>query len=123
MPRVLLVEDNLPYAEDLAEYLSEVGHIVWAAQTARAMWVILSTATPDVVLLDLGLPDADGLELIPLLRERFPLLAILVLSAQTNANVQAQALALGADGYLTKPAKFVSLALHLDRVAAADAVD
>lgn len=118
MPSVLLVEDNQQYAEDLAEYLVEVGHAVRTAATARAMWESLSSGVPDVILLDLGLPDADGIELIPRLRAQFPSVVILVLSAQTSANVRAQALGLGAAGYLTKPAKFVTLALHLNQVAA-----
>lgn len=96
----------------------EVGHSARTALTAHAMWVALSTAVPDVVVLDLELPDSNGLDLTPPIREKFPGIVIIALTMQTCMDLQAQVLHLDADAYLTKPVKFVTLTLHLGREVA-----
>lgn len=113
MARVIIVEDNQLYAEDLGDYLQEVGHAVRLSSTANEMWAEIADAVPDVILLDLGLPDACGLALIPQLLEQHPAIRILVLTARTSADTRDEALRLGAHGYLVKPVKFMTLATHL----------
>jgi DNA-binding response OmpR family regulator len=116
MANVILVEDNHLYAEDLADYLQEVGHTVRVAGTATDMWIAVAEAAPEVILLDLGLPDACGLTLIPRLLEQYPSVRILVLTARSADEARDDALRLGAHGFLTKPVKFMSLAAHLHHI-------
>lgn len=117
MARLLIVEDNLSYAEDVADYLIEIGHQVAVAASAGAMWTHLSGQRADIVLLDLGLPDDCGFSIIPRLRELHPDTGILVLTARVMFDSRVQGLQLGADNYLTKPIKFPELAAHIEALA------
>jgi DNA-binding response OmpR family regulator len=114
MPHLVLVEDNLSYAEDVADYLIEAGHEVTVAASAAEMWSTLGERRADVVLLDLGLPDECGFNIIPRLRELYPDTGVLVLTARVMLDSRIMGLQLGADNYLTKPIKFPELAAHIE---------
>lgn len=114
MANIIIVEDNLSYAEDVADYLSEIGHEVTTSGNAEAMWAALSQQPADVILLDLGLPDDSGFNIIPRLRELYPDTGILVLTARVMLDSRILGLHLGADNYLTKPIKFPELAAHIE---------
>lgn len=114
MTQILIVEDNRDYAEDMAEFLTELGHEVSAVATAAKMWDALSHRTAAVVVLDLGLPDDDGFKIIPRMRQLYPQIGILVLTARVAFNNRILGLRLGADHYLTKPIKFPELAAHIE---------
>jgi DNA-binding response OmpR family regulator len=117
MARLLIVEDNLSYAEDVADYLVEIGHDVEVAGSAEAMWSLLNQQRADIVLLDLGLPDDCGFNIIPRLRELYPDTGVLVLTARVMFDSRIQGLQLGADNYLTKPIKFPELAAHIEALS------
>jgi DNA-binding response OmpR family regulator len=114
MAQLILVEDNLPYAEDVADYLIEIGHSVKIAGTASAMWSTLAQGHADVIILDLGLPDDCGFNIIPRMRQLYPDIGLLVLTARVMLESRIQGLQLGADNYLTKPIKFPELAAHIE---------
>lgn len=114
MANIIIVEDNLSYAEDVADYLSEIGHEVTTSGNAEAMWAALTQQHADVILLDLGLPDDSGFNIIPRLRELYPDTGILVLTARVMLDSRILGLHLGADNYLTKPIKFPELAAHIE---------
>jgi DNA-binding response OmpR family regulator len=114
MANIIIVEDNLSYAEDIADYLGEVGHDVRISGNAESMWAALSQQCADVILLDLGLPDDSGFNIIPRLRELYPDTGILVLTARVMLDSRILGLQLGADNYLTKPIKFPELAAHIE---------
>jgi DNA-binding response OmpR family regulator len=107
--RILVVEDNEAYAEEVIAYLKERGHDVCGASTGATMWKLLGNAGFDIVLLDLGLPDQDGSELIHQLRLRHLDIGIIVVTARVRHNSRVEALMLGADHYLTKPLKLSEL--------------
>lgn len=115
---ILIVEDNVPYAEEVADYLAECGHQVAICATAQAMWAALQVTSAEIVLLDLKLPDTCGLPLIPQLRARFPATSILVLTALGMPDYRMQALGAGAHDYLIKPIKFPVLAQHIEALCA-----
>ncbi|MFC8430725.1 response regulator transcription factor [Streptomyces sp. NPDC057253] len=98
--RVLLVEDDEPVAESLRRGLIRYGfEVEWVSTGAAA----LSHAGPyDVVLLDLGLPDTDGLDVCKALRERGDV-PIIVISARSDETDRVVGLELGADDYVSKP--------------------
>jgi two-component system KDP operon response regulator KdpE len=101
-PRVLIIEDEKPIRTFLRASLDGEGHDIVEAETGReglaqaAMWV------PELVILDLGLPDMDGLQVIRELRE-WSQVPILILSAREQERDKVSALDAGADDYLTKP--------------------
>ena len=101
-PRVLVVEDDTAIRRLLRAALDRAGYDVIEAKTAREALAAVDIDKPDAVLLDLGLPDRDGLELIQLVKARGNAV-LLVVSARTDTSEKVAALDLGADDYLTKP--------------------
>ena len=99
---VLLVEDDDATRGSVAANLAAHGYQVAQAADVRSALVSFETGRPDVILLDLGLPDADGLVLIQRVR-RDTTTPILVLSARDAEGDKVAALEAGADDYVTKP--------------------
>ena len=114
MTKILIVEDNLDYAEDMAEFLVELEHEVHITSSAGGMWTALSHGNVGVVVLDLGLPDEDGFNVIPRMRQLYPQIGVLVLTGRVAFDSRILGLRLGADHYLTKPIKFPELAAHIE---------
>ncbi len=102
LPHVLIVEDEGDIRKYLRATLSAHDFIPLEAATVREALQIITTQRPDVILLDLGLPDRDGTELIAEVRG-WSLAPIIVLSARGQEQDKIAALELGADDYLTKP--------------------
>ncbi len=100
--RVLVVDDEAPILRLLRRTLEAQGYAVEAVETGQAALDAVERHRPDAVLLDLMLPDADGLEVCRRLRERLEA-PIIVLSARGEERTKVDALDLGADDYLTKP--------------------
>jgi two-component system, OmpR family, KDP operon response regulator KdpE len=102
LPKVLVIEDEAPLRKLLRTGLSRQGfEILEASDGQRALAQLFNN--PDVIALDLGLPDIDGLELLRRIRERCDALPIVVLSSHSDEAIKVQALDLGADDYITKP--------------------
>lgn len=102
MARVLVVDDEPAIRRLLRQTLERAGHDVIDAADARAALAAVAQDAPDAVLLDLGLPGRDGLELVPVIA-RTPGIALLVVSARDATEDKVAALDLGADDYVTKP--------------------
>jgi two-component system KDP operon response regulator KdpE len=100
--KVLVVDDEPALARALAINLRANGWEVVTAADGRSALEAAATAHPDVVLLDLGLPDIDGMEVLAGLRG-WSSVPIVVLSARQHGEDKVEALDLGADDYVTKP--------------------
>jgi two-component system KDP operon response regulator KdpE len=101
-PVVLLVEDEPQIRRFVRNALEEEGWQVFEAETMRRGLVDAGTRKPDLIILDLGLPDGDGVDFILDVRA-WSSVPIIVLSARTNETDKIRALDAGADDYLTKP--------------------
>lgn len=101
--RVLVVDDEPPIRRFLRTSLSAQGYHVLEAEDGESARNILQRNSVDVIVLDLGLPGADGFEIIKQLREAGSALPIVVLSSRTDEVGKVRALDLGADDYVTKP--------------------
>jgi two-component system KDP operon response regulator KdpE len=101
-PVILAVEDELAIRRFLRSALASHGYRFVEATTAREALEETASRLPDLIILDLGLPDLDGLEVIRQLRE-WTMLPIIVLSARGQESDKVAALDAGADDYLTKP--------------------
>ncbi len=99
----LVVEDDANQRMMLAATLKTVGHTTTEAATGFEAVRAAHENPPDVILLDLGLPDTDGLELIPSLLEAAPLSRIVVITGENNVATAVGALRSGARHYLVKP--------------------
>ena len=100
--RVLVVEDNALLRHHLKVQLQELGHQVDAAEDAREADYYLGEHLPDIAIVDLGLPDGDGIDFIRDLRQ-WSQMPIIVLSARSEEHDKIAALDAGADDYLSKP--------------------
>ncbi len=101
-PTVLVVEDERQMRRFVSITLAANDYVVVEAETAAEGIRQASAYTPDVVLLDLGLPDTDGLELVGRIRE-WSTMPIIVISARGKEDDKVRALDAGADDYVTKP--------------------
>ena len=101
--RILVVEDDALLAEGLTSVLKRSGHAVLHATTGRQADLALRDAEFDLVVLDVGLPDIDGFEVLRRLRSRHSTTNVLVLTARDAVQDRVHGLDLGADDYLTKP--------------------
>ena len=101
-PKVLVVEDEPEIRQFLRSSLASEGYRVIEAATAQRGALDARTQKPDTAIIDLGLPDRDGVEVIRAIREWSPM-PIIVLSARTHERAKIEALDAGADDYITKP--------------------
>lgn len=99
---ILLVEDEKNICDFISTSLSAQDYRISTAHTGKEALPIITSQCPDLILLDLGLPDMDGMEIIRLVRT-WSSVPIIVLSARTQEQEKVRALDLGADDYLTKP--------------------
>lgn len=99
--KVVIVDDEGAIRRLLRVALERAGYSVVEASNGREALSALSIDRPDAVLLDLGLPDREGLELVPLIAKTGA--ALLVVSARESTQEKVAALDLGADDYVTKP--------------------
>ncbi len=100
--RILIVDDELYIRRLLHGTLARASYEVIEATTGREALALAASAHPDAILLDLGLPDRDGLELVTLLKKQAKV-PLLVISARHATDDKVAALDLGADDYVTKP--------------------
>src|SRR5438552_15583898 len=101
--RVLLVDDEPAILRFLRLSFDAEGYQVEEAGSGKAALDILRAGAPDLLILDLGLPDLDGFHVIRQLRDLGSSIPIVVLSSRTDEKGKVQALDLGADDYVTKP--------------------
>ncbi|MCP1469686.1 two-component system KDP operon response regulator KdpE [Sphingobium sp. OAS761] len=100
--KILVIEDEAHIRRLLRAALQRAGHTVSEAATAREGLSLADIEKPEIVLLDLGLPDRDGMELIQPLKQRSGA-TVVVVSAREDTSEKVAALDLSADDYMTKP--------------------
>lgn len=99
---VLIIEDEKNILDFMAKALKANDYKVYTASSGQAGLAVITSHCPDVILLDLGLPDLDGNKIISSVRE-WTSCPIIVVSARTGEQDKVHALDLGADDYITKP--------------------
>ncbi len=100
--RILIVEDERTISNYIKTVLAANGFDVIAAKDGNEAYSLISSHCPDLVLLDLGLPDMDGIKIVKAVRE-WSRLPIIVVSARIHERDKVEALDAGADDYITKP--------------------
>ncbi|MCF1709389.1 response regulator transcription factor [Tabrizicola sp. J26] len=101
--RILLVEDNLSLAEGLAALLRHTGYAVDVVNDGASAEALAAAENFDLVVLDLNLPQMDGLEVLRAMRARRNAAAVMILTARGAPEERVKGLDLGADDYLIKP--------------------
>ena len=102
--RVAIVEDHKMIAEGLEHLINDTENIrvVGKAYSAAECWDLLEREQPDVLILDIGLPDVGGIDLCPKIKKNYPHLKILMLTSYSELATIRRALDAGADGYVLK---------------------
>ena len=100
--RIMIVEDEKSIAGFIKALLHSNGYDAMVVQSGSEALTMISSHCPDLVILDLGLPDMDGMQIISRVRS-WTQLPIIVVSARGNEQDKVSALELGADDYITKP--------------------
>ncbi len=115
MPRILIVEDEHVLARNLQEKLGANGFQVALAHNGRDAMTAVASLLPDVILLDVRLPDTDGIALLPKLKGECTTATVIVMTAHGNERIAVDAMKAGAFEYLTKPIDLDELALTVQR--------
>jgi two-component system OmpR family response regulator len=114
--RVLLVEDHRAMRELIVDHLRERGFAVDAVSRGQDALAAAAIARLDAVILDLGLPDLDGMEVLSLLRCSHPELPAILLTARDGVEDRLRGLNAGADDYIVKPFNLLELEARLRAV-------
>ncbi len=101
--KLLVVEDNVELSNDISDFLTETGFVVEVAYNLKTASQKAFEYSYDLVVLDLGLPDGNGVELIKELKARKSQTNILIVTARNAIEDKVAGLNLGADDYITKP--------------------
>jgi DNA-binding NarL/FixJ family response regulator len=119
--KVLLIDDHVLVRQALRSVFADVrpqAEVLDAIGATQALEMAQSHSDLDLVVLDLALPDGDGLDLLTSLRSRLPGAGVVVLSASSEPSVVAKALRLGAQGFIPKSAPYVVMVAALQLVLA-----
>jgi DNA-binding response OmpR family regulator len=114
--KILIVEDEKNLGVTLQEYLTTLGHNCVLAPTAQEARKFFTEQLPDIVLMDIGLPDDSGLNVARDFRNTRKDFVLLFLSAQNDPETRVEGLEIGAEDYITKPFALKELVLRLNRI-------
>ena len=112
---VLLIDDDVDVLRSIGAYFERIGYEVTRELSGEAGLATFDRNRPDVVILDLGLPGMDGMEVLEHLRQRGA--AVVLLTGQGDVGTAVRAMQLGAENFLTKPVDMAHLAAATERVA------
>ena len=104
--KILIVEDNAVLAKRISDWLAQAHYTVDIAKTGKEADSLIETSSYQAVILDIGLPDENGLSLMQRWRKNGKKEAILILTARSNWTERVEGLNAGADDYLPKPFEF-----------------
>ncbi len=111
--QILIVEDDRPLARGLQTALQKQGYTVNHVENGKDCLHVIATEQPDIVVLDLGLPDMDGLIVLQKIRKKSTSLPVILLTARDSIDDKVQGLDCGADDYLSKPFEMTELLARL----------
>ncbi len=111
--QILLVEDDRPLAQGLQKALQHHGYTVNHVASGQQALHVIKTERPDILVLDIGLPDISGLSILKQLRDKEDMLPVLLLTARDSTDDKVAGLDSGADDYLPKPFDMTELLARL----------
>lgn len=116
--KILIVEDEENLGETLKEYFQSKGHSCSLASSVQEAKELFKNEMPQIVLMDIGLPDGNGIDLAKEFKTKNDQLILLFLSALNDPEVRVKGLELGAEDYITKPFALKELTLRMERLLA-----
>jgi DNA-binding NarL/FixJ family response regulator len=118
MITILIIDDHPLVSEGISTMINDVEYlqVIGTCKTAKEALIFLSSSLPDIILLDLNLPDIDGIELCSLIREKNKVSKIIVLTSANETGIITQLLKRGANGYLLKNMERDELIMAIEEV-------
>lgn len=113
--KILIVDDEKRVREELSEFLTGSNHRVFQAGLPSKAFELVNTNEPDIVILDIKLPEMDGLEVLDRIKQSFPAMEIIMITGHGDMNSVIQAMRLGASDYLTKPFRLTEVQAAIER--------
>lgn len=113
--RVLIIDDEKRFTEELIEFLEESGFQAFEANTPREGFAILKKQIIDLLILDIRLPGANGLDILKDVRTRYPGMEVIMVSAHGDMDTVIDSMHLGALDYLRKPFRHMDMRIAIER--------
>jgi len=113
--RVLILDDEKHFTEELAEFLELSGHVVYEANTVAEGMAMLDKNPVDLLILDIRLPGADGLDILKKVKAERPMLEVIIVSGHGDMETVIKAMRLGAFDYLRKPFRHIDIQIAIER--------
>jgi DNA-binding NtrC family response regulator len=113
--KVLTIDDEQNFTEEIHEYLQKTGFESYTANTVRPGLAILKKNEIDLLILDIRLPGANGLDILKQVKDEYPKLEVIIVSAHGDMESVIQAMRLGALDYLRKPFRHVDFQIAIER--------
>jgi signal transduction histidine kinase/DNA-binding response OmpR family regulator len=113
---IVVIDDDPAIREPLRQYFEEQGLAALDAGDASGLWGLLATRRVALVLLDINLPAANGLAILPQVLERYPDTAVIMLTGVSDLQVALDCIRTGADDYLSKPVRFNEILFTVRKV-------
>ena len=115
--KIILTEDHQLLRDGIKALIASGNiEIIGEASTGTELWKLMESAQPDIILMDISLPDVSGIDLTRTLSERYPEVKVLILSMFTDESFISQAIKAGAKGYLHKNTTREEMLLAIDTV-------
>ncbi|OKY74141.1 MAG: Fis family transcriptional regulator [Desulfobulbaceae bacterium DB1] len=111
--KVLIVDDEASIRESLSGILSDEGFLPLAVDSAEKVFPLLGTEKIDLILLDIWMPGMDGMEALPLIKEQYPVLPVIMISGHGNIETAVQATKMGAFDFIEKPPSYDKIVLSI----------
>jgi two-component system response regulator AtoC len=115
MKSILIIDDDPLIRKTLSTHLSKEGYDIYLAETGNEGICAYEDKSPDLVILDIRLPDIDGLEVLQRIKENNPGATVIIITAYDDMKTTVEAIKLGAFEYLVKPLDFVDIELTIDK--------
>lgn len=116
MKKILIVDDEIGIVEEIKSFLLEEGYQVRTADTAKEGIRAVDEFRPDVIFIDIKLPDISGIEVLKAVKEKSPKTKVVIITGYVDQNVMDETEAIGRDAFLQKPFDLVKIIEEIERL-------
>lgn len=116
MKKILIVDDEAGIVQEIKEFLEEEGYDVYTADTAKAGSQKVEELRPDIVLIDVKLPDASGTEVLRVVKDKSPGTKTIMVTGYVDQAVMDEAESIGRDTFLQKPFDLVRITEEIEKL-------
>lgn len=116
--KILIVDDEVGIVEEVKSFLEEEGYEVRTADTAKEGIRAAEELRPDVVFVDVKLPDTSGIEVLKAIKEKHPNTKVVIVTGYVDQNVMDESEKLGRDSFLPKPFDLIKVTEEIERLTA-----